>query len=137
MREGQQRIAFTVPIFEPRPAQYYIRVVSDQVRGLGRGGCGPGTGAVLDWEITAWGQSLKHLHGPAWRCPQWMGAEALLPVSFKGLILPERHPPHTGAHGAVGKHILPASAMGGPTDRFVCRSFGTRIDLPPCLNPHP
>ena len=33
MREGQQRIAFTVPIFEPRPSQYYIRVVSDQVGG--------------------------------------------------------------------------------------------------------
>lgn len=49
-------MAFTVPIFEPLPSQYYIRVVSDQ----------------------------------------WMGAEALLTVSFKGLILPERHPPHTG-----------------------------------------
>jgi len=56
MREGAQRVAFTVPIFEPLPSQYYIRVVSDQ----------------------------------------WLGAEALLAVSFKGLILPERHPPHTG-----------------------------------------
>jgi activating signal cointegrator complex subunit 3 len=57
MREGQQRVAFTVPIFEPLPSQYYIRVVSDA----------------------------------------WLGAESLLTVSFKGLILPERHPPHTGA----------------------------------------
>lgn len=30
MREGEQRLAFTVPIFEPLPSQYYIRVVSDQ-----------------------------------------------------------------------------------------------------------
>lgn len=49
-------MAFTVPIFEPLPSQYYIRVVSDA----------------------------------------WLGAESLLTVSFKGLILPERHPPHTG-----------------------------------------
>ncbi len=31
MREGEQRLAFTVPIFEPLPSQYYIRIVSDQV----------------------------------------------------------------------------------------------------------
>lgn len=31
MREGEQRLAFTVPIFEPLPSQYYIRMVSDQV----------------------------------------------------------------------------------------------------------
>ena len=30
MREGAQRVAFTVPIFEPLPSQYYVRVVSDQ-----------------------------------------------------------------------------------------------------------
>jgi hypothetical protein len=27
----------------------------------------------------------------------WLHAEAMLPLSFVGLILPERMPPHTGA----------------------------------------
>ena len=30
-----------------------------------------------------------------------MGAESLLTLSFKNLILPERHPPHTGAHAGT------------------------------------
>ncbi|PRW32956.1 activating signal cointegrator 1 complex subunit 3 isoform B [Chlorella sorokiniana] len=71
MREGEQRLAFTVPIFEPLPSQYYIRIVSDQ----------------------------------------WLGAEALLVVSFKGLILPERHPPHTEL---LDLEPLPLSALGNP-----------------------
>ncbi|KAL4422681.1 hypothetical protein ABPG75_008878 [Micractinium tetrahymenae] len=71
MREGQQRVAFTVPIFEPLPSQYYIRVVSDS----------------------------------------WLGAEALLAVSFKGLILPERHPPHTEL---LDLDPLPVGALQNP-----------------------
>ena len=41
-REGRQKLAFTIPIFEPLPPQYYIRLVSDNWlhvsgRGLGLG----------------------------------------------------------------------------------------------------
>eukprot|EP00887_Chlorella_sp_A99_P000213 scaffold13.g213.t1 len=71
-REGEQRLAFTVPIFEPLPSQYYIRVVSDS----------------------------------------WLGAEATLPVSFKSLILPERHPPHTEL---LDLEPLPVTALANPT----------------------
>lgn len=53
-----QHIVFTIPIFEPLPSQYYIRVVSDR----------------------------------------WLGAEAVCIINFQNLILPERHPPHTGTH---------------------------------------
>ena len=28
---------------------------------------------------------------------RWLGSEAVYPLSFRHLILPERHPPHTGA----------------------------------------
>lgn len=51
-----QNIVFTIPIFEPLPSQYYIKVVSDR----------------------------------------WLGAEAICAINFQNLILPERHPPHTG-----------------------------------------
>jgi len=51
-----QSVVFTIPIFEPLPTQYYIRVISDR----------------------------------------WLGSESMFPISFKHLILPERHPPHTG-----------------------------------------
>jgi len=45
-REGPQKLAFTIPIHEPLPPQYYVRVVSDSwlgvsgVGGLGSGGVG-------------------------------------------------------------------------------------------------
>lgn len=48
-------LTFTVPLYEPLPPQYFIRVVSDR----------------------------------------WLGSEAVLPVSFAYLILPEKYPPHT------------------------------------------
>lgn len=51
-----QNVVFTIPIFEPLPSQYYIKVVSDR----------------------------------------WLGAEAVCIINFQNLILPERHPPHTG-----------------------------------------
>lgn len=70
-KEGTQRLAFTVPIFEPLPPQYYIRVASDS----------------------------------------WLGSEGTLAVSFKGLILPERHPPHTEL---LDLDPLPLSALGNP-----------------------
>lgn len=70
-KEGTQQLAFTIPISEPLPSQYYIRVVSDS----------------------------------------WLSAETLYAVSFKGLILPERHPPHTEL---MDLQPLPKSALGDP-----------------------
>lgn len=29
---------------------------------------------------------------------RWLGAEAVCIINFQNLILPERHPPHTGTH---------------------------------------
>ena len=51
-----QSVVFTIPIFEPLPSQYYVRVISDR----------------------------------------WLGSEMTFPISFQHLILPEKHPPHTG-----------------------------------------
>ena len=50
----------------------------------------------------------------------WLGAEAMLPVSFKHLILPERHPPHTGEGvlGWVGQSE--AGLPGGGGQRGAC-----------------
>lgn len=38
-REGTQKLAFTIPIFEPLPPQYYVRLVSDSWLQVGRLGC--------------------------------------------------------------------------------------------------
>jgi pre-mRNA-splicing helicase BRR2 len=48
-------LTFTVPLSEPLPPQYFIKVISDR----------------------------------------WLGAESILPISFRNLILPEKYPPHT------------------------------------------
>ncbi|CAI7778033.1 unnamed protein product [Closterium sp. NIES-53] len=48
-------LSFSVPIFEPLPPQYFVKVVSDR----------------------------------------WIGAQTVLPVSFRHLILPEKFPPPT------------------------------------------
>eukprot|EP00794_Sanderia_malayensis_P000549 gene549-1206_t len=66
-----QCLVFTIPIFEPLPSQYLIRVVSDR----------------------------------------WLGAEAVCAVSFKHLILPEKHPPHTEL---LDLHPLPVTALKDP-----------------------
>lgn len=42
----------------------------------------------------------------------WLGAEAFLTVSFKNLILPERHPPHTEL---LDLDPLPVSALNNPS----------------------
>ncbi|KAK9785880.1 hypothetical protein WJX73_006814 [Symbiochloris irregularis] len=70
-RDAEHRIAFTIPIFEPLPSQYYIRAVSDD----------------------------------------WLGAEAMHALSFQGLVLPERHPPHTEL---LDLDPLPVSALDSP-----------------------
>lgn len=36
---------------------------------------------------------------------RWLGAEAVCIINFQNLILPERHPPHTGTHTYIQKHI--------------------------------
>ncbi|KAK9850259.1 hypothetical protein WJX84_005584 [Apatococcus fuscideae] len=70
--EPSHRVAFTIPIFEPLPSQYYVRAVSDQ----------------------------------------WLNAETTIPVSFKSLILPDKHPPHTEL---LNLDPLPLSALDEPS----------------------
>ena len=69
--EDEHVLNFTVPIYEPLPPQYFIRVVSDR----------------------------------------WLGAEMLLPISFRHLILPEKYPPHTEL---LDLQPLPVSALKQP-----------------------
>jgi activating signal cointegrator complex subunit 3 len=64
-------ITFAIPIFEPLPSQYWVRVLSDR----------------------------------------WLGVDTAIPISFKHLILPERHPPHTDLLDLVP---LPVSALKHP-----------------------
>lgn len=65
------RLSFTIPIFEPLPAQYYVRAISDS----------------------------------------WLSSTSFHTISFKHLILPERHPPHTEL---LNLRPLPKSALGNP-----------------------
>jgi activating signal cointegrator complex subunit 3 len=69
-REPQELI-FTIPIFEPLPSQYIVRVVSDK----------------------------------------WLGVEFTHSLSFKHLILPELHPPHTEL---LDLDPLPVTALNNP-----------------------
>lgn len=55
MNGEQQELILTIPLKEPLPPQYYVRVISDR----------------------------------------WLGSQSCIPISFKHLILPELHPPHT------------------------------------------
>lgn len=41
--EGPQKLAFTIPLMEPLPPQYYVRLVSDNWLQVGGGG---GSGAT-------------------------------------------------------------------------------------------
>lgn len=36
---------------------------------------------------------------------RWLGAEAVCIINFQNLILPERHPPHTGTYSCIQTHI--------------------------------
>eukprot|EP00656_Telonema_subtile_P033410 TRINITY_DN3701_c0_g1_i2.p1 TRINITY_DN3701_c0_g1~~TRINITY_DN3701_c0_g1_i2.p1 ORF type:complete len:1741 (-),score=696.10 TRINITY_DN3701_c0_g1_i2:270-5492(-) len=69
--EEEHSLTFTVPVFEPLPPQYFIRVVSDK----------------------------------------WINCEALLPISFRNLLLPEKYPPHTEL---LDLQPLPVSALRNP-----------------------
>ena len=66
--EDEHSLSFTVPIAEPLPPQYFVRVVSDT----------------------------------------WLGCEAVLPVSFRHLILPEKFAPPTEL---LDLQPLPVSAL--------------------------
>lgn len=66
-----QLIVFTIPIFEPLPSQYIVRVISDR----------------------------------------WLGVEFSHSISFKHLILPELHPPHTEL---LDLDPLPVKALNNP-----------------------
>jgi len=68
MKQERQELIFTIPISEPLPTQYLIRIVSDR----------------------------------------FLGSSQTLPVSFKHLILPEQHPPHTNL---LDLDPLPISAL--------------------------
>eukprot|EP00271_Cylindrocystis_brebissonii_P012705 TRINITY_DN317_c0_g1_i1.p1 TRINITY_DN317_c0_g1~~TRINITY_DN317_c0_g1_i1.p1 ORF type:complete len:2233 (-),score=420.67 TRINITY_DN317_c0_g1_i1:1930-8628(-) len=61
-------LTFTVPIFEPLPPQYFVRIISDR----------------------------------------WLGSDAVLPISFRHLILPEKYPPPTEL---LDLQPLPVSAL--------------------------
>lgn len=65
-------MVFTIPIFDPLPPQYYVRVVSDR----------------------------------------WLHAEAVCAISFKHLILPDHHPPHTEL---LNLQPISVSALRNPT----------------------
>ncbi|KAK4751540.1 hypothetical protein SAY87_005022 [Trapa incisa] len=71
---------FTVPIDEPIPPQYYIRVVSDR----------------------------------------WLGSQAVLPVSFRHLILPEKYPPPTEL---LDLQPLPVTALRNPAYEALYKDF--------------
>lgn len=77
----------------------------------------------------------------------WLGAEAFLTVSFKNLILPERHPPHTEL---LDLDPLPLSALNNPTYQSMysfshfnplqtqvppCFCFALALILGPCVHP--
>mgnify|MGYP002384779190 CR=1 FL=1 len=67
----EHKLTFTIPIFDPMPSQYVIRVISDR----------------------------------------WLGSDLVLPLSFKSLLLPEQHPPHTDL---LKLNPLPVTALQDP-----------------------
>ncbi|XP_051173908.1 activating signal cointegrator 1 complex subunit 3 [Leptopilina boulardi] len=64
----EQELVMTIPLTEPLPSQYLVKIVSDR----------------------------------------WLGCEVIHPLSFKNLILPETHPPHTDL---LELQPLPVSAL--------------------------
>ncbi|CDY31853.1 BnaC07g15030D [Brassica napus] len=71
---------FTVPIFEPLPPQYFVRVVSDK----------------------------------------WLGSQTVLPISFRHLVLPEKHPPPTELLDLLP---LPVTALRNPNYESLYQDF--------------
>ncbi|KAG2291595.1 hypothetical protein Bca52824_038264 [Brassica carinata] len=73
-------LTFTVPIFEPLPPQYFVRVVSDK----------------------------------------WLGSQTVLSVSFRHLVLPEKHPPPTELLDLLP---LPVTALRNPNYESLYQDF--------------
>mmetsp|Transcript_62196 Transcript_62196/g.148187 ORF Transcript_62196/g.148187 Transcript_62196/m.148187 type:complete len:2144 (+) Transcript_62196:214-6645(+) len=69
--EEEHVVSITIPMTEPVPPQYFVRVVSDK----------------------------------------WIGAETVLPISFRHLILPDKFPPRTEL---LDLQPLPVSALRNP-----------------------
>ncbi|XP_068647248.1 DExH-box ATP-dependent RNA helicase DExH12-like [Aristolochia californica] len=78
--DEDHNLNFTVPIYEPLPPQYFIRVVSDR----------------------------------------WLGAQTVLPVSFRHLILPEKYPPPTEL---LDLQPLPVTALRNPLYEALYQEF--------------
>ncbi|PKA59387.1 DEAD-box ATP-dependent RNA helicase ISE2, chloroplastic [Apostasia shenzhenica] len=78
--EEDHTLSFTVPIYEPLPPQYFIRVVSDR----------------------------------------WLGSQAVLPVCFRHLILPEKYPPPTEL---LDLQPLPVTALRNPSYEALYDTF--------------
>lgn len=86
-------INFFVPVFEPLPPHYFIKIVSDQW--IGGWGCNNFAGECL--------LKICNFH--------LLGSETQLPVSFRHLILPEKFPPPTEL---LDLQPLPVSALRNP-----------------------
>ncbi|CAL8467727.1 g7265 [Coccomyxa elongata] len=80
--EDDHTVTFTVPISEPLPPQYFVKVVSDK----------------------------------------WLNCEAVLPVSFRHMILPEKYPPPTEL---LDLQPLPVSALRNPQFEALYKNFKT------------
>ena len=81
--EDEHVLNFTIPIYEPLPPQYFVRIISDR----------------------------------------WLGAEMLLPISFRHLILPEKYPPHTEL---LDLQPLPVSALKEPKFEALYETMGLK-----------
>ena len=88
----EHTVHFSVPMFEPLPPQYFLKVVSDRwmhsettlvsVKGGGVGGAGRGAKAA---SLTAPPSTHTHTTTP----------NHTQPISFRNLIMPHKFPPHT------------------------------------------
>ena len=70
-RDEEHVVQFAIPVGDPLPPQYFLKVVSDR----------------------------------------WLHSAAVLPISFRHLILPRKYPPHTEL---LDLQPLPATALGSP-----------------------
>ena len=89
--EEEHVLNFFVPVFEPLPPQYFIRVVSD--KWLGK-----------SWDMLV---HLTFVNAMLF----FIASETQLPVSFRHLILPEKFPPPTEL---LDLQSLPVSALREP-----------------------
>ena len=151
-----QMLVFTIPIFEPLPTQYYVKAISDRWIGC-ESICAisfqhlilperhpPHTGTqslYLDPLPTSHGLQyyMKAISD------RWIGCEPMCAISFQHLILPERHPPHTGTQ-SLYLDPLPTSHdlqyyMKAISDRWIgcesmCAILFQYLILPERQSPH-